>query len=89
MTLKHLRTGPKICTCHSITAATLISAPSDIMVGATIDVPGESAIRAILLQKLKVAGPRIFRENTKRQAITDSNDLNRVVEVACEFNVRR
>jgi hypothetical protein len=43
----------------------------------------------ILLQKSKVAGPRIFRENTKRQAITDSHDLNRIVEVACEFNVRR
>jgi hypothetical protein len=46
------------------------------MVGATIDVPGESAIRPILLQKSKVAGPRSFRENTKREAITDSYNLN-------------
>ena len=37
----------------------------------------------------KFAGPRIFRENTKRKPITDSYDLNRIVEVACEFNVRR
>jgi hypothetical protein len=36
-----------------------------------------------LLQKAKVAGPRIFRENTKRKAITDSYDLNRIAEVAC------
>jgi hypothetical protein len=43
----------------------------------------------ILLQKSKVAWPRIFRENTKRKAITDSYDLNRIAEVACEFNVRR
>jgi hypothetical protein len=43
----------------------------------------------IVLQKSKVAGPRIFRENTKRKAITDSYDLNRIAEVACEFNVRR
>jgi hypothetical protein len=33
--------------------------------------------------------PRIFRENTKRKAITDSYNLNRFAEVACEFNVRR
>ena len=43
----------------------------------------------ILLQKSKVAGPRIFRENTKRKAITDSYNLNRIAEVACEFNVKR
>jgi glycine/D-amino acid oxidase-like deaminating enzyme len=43
----------------------------------------------ILLQKSKVAGPRIFRENTKRKATTDSDNLNRIAEVACEFNVRR
>jgi hypothetical protein len=48
-----------------------------------------SAFRGILLQKSKVAGPRIFRENTKREAITDSYNLNRIAEVACEFNVRR
>src|SRR3984893_3339226 len=43
----------------------------------------------ILLQKSKVADLRIFRENTKREAIADSYNLNRVTEVACEFNVRR
>ena len=48
-----------------------------------------SALTQILLQKSKVAEPRIFRENTKREAITDSYDLNRTVEVAGEFNVRR
>jgi hypothetical protein len=43
----------------------------------------------ILLQKSKVARPRIFRENTKRKVITDSYGLNRIAEVACEFSVRR
>ena len=42
----------------------------------------------ILLQKSKVAGLKIFRENTKQRAIADSYDLNRVTEVACEFCVR-
>jgi len=41
------------------------------------------------LQKSKVAGRLIFRENTKREAIADSYNLNRVTEVTCEFNVRR
>jgi hypothetical protein len=48
-----------------------------------------SALHPIVLQKSKVAGPRIFRENTKREAIADSYNLNRVTDVACEFNVRR
>jgi len=43
----------------------------------------------IVLQKSKVAGRRIFRENPKREALADSYDLNRITEVACEFNVRR
>jgi hypothetical protein len=42
----------------------------------------------ILLQKSKVAGLKIFRENTKQRAIADSYDLNRVTDVACEFRVR-
>jgi hypothetical protein len=42
-----------------------------------------------VLQKSKVAGLRIFRENTKRKAIADSYNLIRVAEVAREFNVRR
>jgi hypothetical protein len=43
----------------------------------------------IVLQKSKVAGRRIFRENPKREALADSYDLNRITEVACEFNVWR
>ena len=42
----------------------------------------------IVLQKSKVAGLKILRENTKQRAIADSYDLNRVTEVACEFRVR-
>jgi len=48
-----------------------------------------SASHPIVLQKSKVAGLRIFRENTKRKAIADSYNLIRVAEVAREFNVRR
>jgi hypothetical protein len=44
---------------------------------------------SILLQKSKVAGSLFFGENTKREAITDSYNLNRIAEVAGEFNVRR
>ena len=44
-----------------------------------------SASEVIVLQKSKVAGLKIFRENTKQRAIADSYDLNRVTEVACEF----
>lgn len=47
-----------------------------------------SALRSILLQKSKVAGLKIFRENTKRRTFADWYDLNRVTEVACEFCVR-
>jgi hypothetical protein len=43
----------------------------------------------IVLQKSKVAELRIFRENMNREEIADSYSLNRVAEVACEFNVRR
>jgi hypothetical protein len=42
----------------------------------------------ILLQKSKVAAPRNFRENKKRETITDSYTLNRAAKVADEFNVR-
>ena len=41
-----------------------------------------------MLQKSKVAGLKIFRENAKQRAIAASYDLNRVTEVACEFCVR-
>jgi hypothetical protein len=41
-----------------------------------------------VLQKSKVAAPRIFRENKKRETITDSYALNRVAEVAGEFTLK-
>jgi len=43
----------------------------------------------IVLQKSKVEGAQIFRKKTKRKSVTDSYDLNRITEVACEFIVRR
>jgi hypothetical protein len=48
-----------------------------------------SGFGVIVLQKSKVAGSRIFRENTEREAIADSYRRNRVVEAAYESNVRR
>jgi hypothetical protein len=48
-----------------------------------------SVMRGIVLQKSKVAGLRIFAKNLKREAIADSYKLNRVTEVAYEFNVGR
>jgi hypothetical protein len=50
---------------------------------------GVAAFGGIVLQKSKVVGLQIFRENTKRETIADSYNLNRVTEVAYEFNVRR
>jgi hypothetical protein len=44
------------------------------------------AIGQLLLQKSKIAEPLIFRENANRQMIADSIALNRVTEVAREFN---
>jgi hypothetical protein len=55
----------------------------------SVPVPINVRCYSIVLQKSKVAGLRIFRENTKREAIADSYHLNRVSEVAYEFNVRR
>ena len=43
----------------------------------------------IVLQKSKVAGLRIFAKNLKREAIADSYNLNRVIEVAYEFSAVR
>jgi hypothetical protein len=43
----------------------------------------------ILLQKSKVAPVRIFGETLKCEAIDDSDNLSRVIEVAYEFSVRR
>ena len=48
-----------------------------------------SAFTRIVLQKSKVTGSRIFRENTKREAIVDWYTRNHVVEFACEFDVTR
>jgi hypothetical protein len=47
-----------------------------------------SAVEGIVLQKSKVAGLKIFRENTKQRASVDSYDLNRATKVACEFCAR-
>jgi hypothetical protein len=48
-----------------------------------------SASEGIVLQKSKIAGLRIFAKNQKREAITDSYNLNRATELAYEFNVER
>src|SRR5580658_4001660 len=47
-----------------------------------------SASGGIVLQNSKVAAPRIFRENKKRETITDSYTLSRGAEIAGEFNAR-
>ena len=41
-----------------------------------------------MLQNSKVAVPRIFRENKKRETITNSYTLSRGAEIASEFNAR-
>lgn len=41
-----------------------------------------------MLQNSNVAAPRIFRENKKRQTITDPYTLSRGAEIAGEFNAR-
>ena len=46
------------------------------------DVRSHVRFPPIVLQKSKVVGLRIFRENTKREAIADLYNLNRVVKVA-------
>jgi hypothetical protein len=43
----------------------------------------------ILLQKSEIEVRRIFREDTRQEAIADSYSLARLAEVACEFNERR
>jgi hypothetical protein len=43
----------------------------------------------IVLQKSKVAGRRIFRENPERAPVADSYRLNRVTENTGEFNAGR
>jgi predicted nucleotidyltransferase len=48
-----------------------------------------SVVRAIVLQKSKVASARIFGETLKRETIDDSDSLSRAIEVADEFSVRR
>ena len=46
------------------------------------------AVGLILLQKSKVATPRIFREDKRWETIADSYTLNRVAEIAGEFDAR-
>jgi hypothetical protein len=41
------------------------------------------------ISDLEEADIRACGQSTKRKAITDSYNLNRIAEVACEFNVRR
>ena len=43
----------------------------------------------IVLQKSKVVGLRIFAKDRKREAVADSYNLNRVIEVAYEFSAVR
>ena len=47
-----------------------------------------SVVGRIVLQNSKVAAPRIFRENKKRETITNSYTLSRGAEIAGEFNAR-
>ena len=47
-----------------------------------------SDVGRIVLQNSKVAAPRIFRENKKRETITNSYTLSRGAEIAGEFNAR-
>jgi hypothetical protein len=66
--------------------------PSNVSSGSTRNPQSEqkfSGLDSIVLQNSKVAGPRIFREIPKQERITDSHNLNRIGEGACEFNVRR
>jgi alkylhydroperoxidase/carboxymuconolactone decarboxylase family protein YurZ len=69
-----------------LSAAEIDAAATD---GPVSGISPEYVLVWIVLQKSNVADPRIFRENTKRETIADSYNLNRVTEVACEFNVRR
>jgi hypothetical protein len=48
----------------------------------------EVGLVPILLQKSKVATPRIFREDKRWETIADSYTLNRVAEIAGEFDAR-
>jgi hypothetical protein len=50
--------------------------------------PAMSALPSILLQNSKVATPRIFREKKRWETIADSYTLNRVAEIAGEFDAR-
>jgi len=66
---------------------------ADIRLGSHLRTFGEpnpmSALPSIVLQNSKVAGPRLFREDSKRGAIAEPCNLNRVTEVACEFDARQ
>jgi hypothetical protein len=75
--------------CRTFCAAIDLAAMSPYGPSATLnDVRVESVIGRIVLQNSKVAAPRIFRENKKRETITDSYTLSRGAEIAGEFNAR-
>jgi hypothetical protein len=66
------------------------SAKSALLLEADIgSAGGHVGFVPIVLQKSKIASVRIFGETLKRETIDDSNNLNRVTEVAYEFSVRR
>ena len=47
---------------------------------------GHGRFWQIVLQKSKVEGTQIFRKKAERKSVTDSYDLNRITEVACELS---
>jgi hypothetical protein len=54
----------------------------------TSDQPVHTSARADIVAKVESCGDQDFSRNTKQRAFADSYDLNRVIEVACEFCVR-
>jgi hypothetical protein len=62
--------------------------PSSVAIGNRLNSGARLLKTSIVLQNSKVAAPRIFRENKKRETITDSYTLSRGAEIAGEFNAR-
>ena len=54
-----------------------------------IEISANDRFWQIVLQKSKVAGLEIFRENTTRELVADSYTLSPVTEIAWAFNVKR
>jgi hypothetical protein len=82
-------TWPKVSRCRDTSWPTATFSSRASSAWRPVSFRADVACWQIVLQKSKVAGRRIFRENPKREALADSYDLNRITEVACEFNVRR